>query len=196
MEPSQYSPLPPAFSGPGIGFASNGGTKRYLIEAESTTGFVAWRVGDGTTLINAAETVDLPAGPSVSFWPCAGYEDSTPAGEIISLDCHANQLTDLDVHALTSLRFLDCCYNQLTQLDLVGLNDLEVLDADNNQLNDLNVSANSALRILNCAHNRLTKLDLSGLSTLQILDCSGNPLVSIKAEGCSCLTEAKGAYSV
>ena len=26
-----------------IGYASNGGTKRYLIEAESTTGFVATR---------------------------------------------------------------------------------------------------------------------------------------------------------
>jgi len=97
MEPSQYSPLPPAFSGPGIGFASNGGTKRYLIEAESTTGFTAWRLDDGTILINPAETVDLPASPSVAFWPCVGYQDSTPGGEIVSLDCHANELTNIDV---------------------------------------------------------------------------------------------------
>jgi hypothetical protein len=45
---------------------------------------------DGTFLVNPAETVDLPASPSLAFWPCAGYKDTTPSGDIISLDCHAN----------------------------------------------------------------------------------------------------------
>ena len=111
-----------------VGFASNGGVKRYLIEAESTTGFVAWRLDDGTTLINQAENVDLPASRSLTFWSCVGCEDATPAGEITSLDCHANELVSLDVRQLKTLRFLDCCYNRLTELDLTGLADLEVLD--------------------------------------------------------------------
>ena len=163
-----------------IGFASNGGTKRYLIEAESTTGFVAWRLDDGTILVNPAETVDLPASPSLAFWPCAGYQDTTPSGDIISLDCHANQLNRLDVRRLKALRFLDCCYNRLTELDLTGLTDLEVLDADNNQLTALDVRHLSALRILNCASNRLTQVDVSTLGQLQVCDASGNPLPSRK----------------
>lgn len=161
-----------------IGFASNGGTKRYLIEAESTTGFVAWRLDDGTILVNPAETVDLPASPSLAFWPCAGYKDTTPSGDVISLDCHANELASLDVLRLKALRFLDCCYNRLTELDLTGLTGLEVLDADNNQLTALDVRHLSALRILNCASNRLTQLDVSMLGQLQVCDASGNPLPS------------------
>jgi putative transposase len=104
-----------------IGFASNGGTKRYLIEAESTTGFVAWRLDDGTTLVNAAETVDLPASQSLAFWSCAGYQDTTPAGEIVSLDCHANELNHLNIRRLKGLRFMDCCFNRLTVPDPTDL---------------------------------------------------------------------------
>jgi hypothetical protein len=163
-----------------IGFASNGGAKRYLIEAESTTGFVAWRLDDGIILVNPAETVDLPASPSLAFWPCAGYKDTTPLGNIISLDCHANQLNRLDVRRLKGLRFLDCCYNRLTELDLTGLTDMEVLDVDNNQLTVLEVRHLSSLRILNCASNRLTQLDVSTLGQLQVCDASGNPLSSRK----------------
>jgi hypothetical protein len=70
MKSDQNATLPSPHSA--IGFASNGGTKRYLIEAESTTGFVTWRLDDGTILVNLAETVDLPASPSLAFWPCAG----------------------------------------------------------------------------------------------------------------------------
>jgi len=161
-----------------ITFASNGGAKRYLIEAESTTGFVAWRLDDGTILVNPAETVDLPASPSLAFWPCAGYQDTTPSGDIISLDCHANQLARLDVRRLKALRFLDCCYNRLTELDLTGLADLEVLDADNNELAALDVHHLSALRILNCANNRLTSLNLIEMGWLQVLDCTGNPFLA------------------
>ena len=175
-----------------IGFASNGGTKRYLIEAESTTGFVAWRLDDGTILVNPAETVDLPASPSLAFWPCAGYQDTTPSGDIISLDCHANQLARLDVRRLKALRFLDCCYNRLTELDLTGLTDLEVLDADNNQLTALDVRHLSALRILNCASNRLTKLDLSCLASLEVLDCSNNQIPILKLNDFAPIRDFKG----
>jgi hypothetical protein len=161
-----------------IGFAANGGTKRYLIEAESTTGFVAWRLDDGTILVNPAETVDLPASPSLAFWPCDGYQNTTPTGDIISLDCHANQLTRLDVRGLKALRFLDCCYNWLTELDLTGLADLEVLDVDNNRLAMLEVLSLRSLRVLNCANNRLAQLDVSSLAKLQVFDSSGNPFPS------------------
>jgi len=182
MSSAQNLIYPPP--GAPAGFASNGGGKRYLIEVESTTGFVAWRLDDGTTLINQAENVDLPASRSLTFWPCVGCEDATPAGDIISLDCHANGLLDLDIRRLKALRYLDCCYNRLVALDVGELTELEVLDADNNQLTGLDVRSLRALRVLNCANNRLTRLDLSGLSELRILDGSGNPLGSVNTEGC------------
>jgi hypothetical protein len=163
--------FPPGYA---IGFASNGGTKRYLIEAESTTGFVAWRLDDGTILVNPAETVDLPASQSLAFWPCVGYQDTTPTGEILSLDCHANELAHLDIRRLKRLRFLDCCYNRLTELDLTGLVDLEVLDVDNNQLATLDVGHLNALRVLNCASNCLTRMDVSMLKHLEVFDASNN----------------------
>jgi Leucine-rich repeat (LRR) protein len=159
-----------------IGFASNGGTKRYLIEVESTTGFVAWRLDDGTILVNAAETVDLPASQSLAFWSCAGYQDTTPAGEIVSLDCHANELNHLNIRRLKGLRFLDCCYNRLTEIDLTGLADLEVLDADNNQLTALDVRHLSALRILNCASNPLATVDVSALTHLDVFNATSKSM--------------------
>jgi Leucine-rich repeat (LRR) protein len=157
------------------GFLSNGGVKRYLLEAESTTGFVAWKTADGTVLINPATEVSLPASPNLTFWPCADFKDTTPAGRITFLDCHGNDLTRLDVRALNGLEYLDCSFNSLTQLVLDGLTELQGLDVDNNALTSLNVRCLQALRVLNCANNRLTALNIAGLN-LQVLDYSGNPM--------------------
>jgi Leucine-rich repeat (LRR) protein len=185
MEPSSNSSFPFTISNSPIGYASNGGTQRYLIEAESTTDFTAWKLADGTILINPSNEVSLPASPYVSFWSCASYTDSTPAGHIYSFDCHANALTQLNISGLTRLRYLDCCYNQISELDVSALAELEVLDSDNNKLKNLDVGHLHSLRILNCANNQLTKLDLSGLSALQVLDYAKNPLSSLDLNGCS-----------
>jgi hypothetical protein len=191
MQPNPNQSTPPILAGQPAGYLSNGGAQRYLLEAESTTGFVAFKTADGTTLVSSAMQVSIAASPAISFWPCAGYEDTTPSGRIIDFDCHGNSLTLLDVRALTSLEYLDCSYNQLGELVLDGLTELQGLDADNNQLTTLDVQRLSALRVLNCAGNRLTKLDLSGLDCLQILDCSGNQLVSLDLYRCTALQDSK-----
>jgi len=171
-------------AGQPAGFLSNGGTQRYLLEAESTTGFMAWRVADGTTLVSSAIQVSLKPSASVTFWSCASYTDITPAGRITAFDCHGNGLTRLDVTALKDLQYLDCCYNQLAELDLSGLTELQALEADHNRLTSLEVRHLRALRVLNCAHNRLTQLDVSGLS-LRVLEYANNPLTTLKREGCT-----------
>ena len=191
MEPDQNTPNPPVLSNNPIGYLANGGLQRYLLEAESTTGFVAFKLADGTTLVSNAMQISIAASRSMSFWPCAGYKDTTPDGQIISFDCHGNALTHLEVRALSGLEYLDCSFNQLTELPLDGLADLQGLDADNNQLTSLDVRGLDALRVLNCANNRLRKLDLSGLDGLQILDCSNNDLVSLKLDGCTALQDSK-----
>jgi len=71
---------------PGIGYLSNGGTQRYLIEAESTTGFIAWKLADGTVLISTAKEISIKPSPFLSFWPCAGQTDSAQDGEITFFD--------------------------------------------------------------------------------------------------------------
>jgi Leucine-rich repeat (LRR) protein len=191
MEHDLKNPTPPALSNYPIGYLSNGGAQRYLLEAESTTGFVAFKTADGTTLVSNAMQISIAASRSMSFWPCAGYEDTTPAGQIISFDCHGNALTHLEVRGLVGLEYLDCSFNQLTELPLEGLTDLQGLDADNNQLTSLDVRGLNALRVLNCANNRLKKLDLSGLDGLQILDCSNNQIASLKLDGCTTVQDLK-----
>ena len=175
-----------------VGYISNGGTQRYLLEAESTTGFTCWRTPNGTTLISEAMQVSLAASESIEFWPCAGYQDTTPAGRIISFDCHGNGATHLDVRGLAGLEYLDASFNVLRELPLDGLTDLEALDVDNNHLAELNVRGLQALRVLNCAHNRLRSLDVSGLAGLQILDCSDNPMLAFRHDGCTSLRDVKG----
>jgi hypothetical protein len=191
MEHAPKNPSNPILQNNLIGYLSNGGVQRYLLEAESTTGFVAFKIADGTTLVNIAKQISIVACPSISFWSCAGYEDTTLDGQIIDFDCHGNSLTHLDITGLTGLRYLDCGYHKLTELPLDGLAELQSVDADNNQLTTLDVRHLTALRVLNCAGNRLTKLDLSGLEALQILDCSNNQLVTLKLDGCTAIQDLK-----
>ena len=189
MESRQNTPAPSAIPGHPTGYLSNAGVERYLLESESTTGFVAWKMADGTILVSQSMQVSIRSSPSLSFWSCAGYQDTTPAGRIILFDCHGNSLTHLDVRALTGLEYLDCSYNRLNELALDGLTELQSLDADNNLLASLNVHHIKLLRVLYCASNRLTTLDLSGLDLLQILDCFNNPLASLKLDGCTSLQD-------
>ena len=186
-------PAPNTMAGQMIGTLSNDGIKRYLLEAESTTGFVAWKTADGTTLVSQSMEVSLAPTPSLSFWPCAGYQDTTPAGQIISFDCHGNALTHLDVRGLTGLQYLDASFNQLWELPLDGLTNLECLDADSNQLVNLDCRGLGALRVLSCAGNQLRMLNLSGLADLQILDYSGNPITTLRVQGCRSLPEVTGS---
>lgn len=132
---------------PGVGFLSNGGRSRYLLEAESTTGFVAWKIADGTILVSVAEQVSIRETPSLTFWSCRGYQDTSQAGSIRLLDCHSNDLTELDVRALTDLEYLDCCHNELRTLELKGL---------------------AKLRVLDTSHNPGLVVDASGLPSLQV----------------------------
>lgn len=173
MQSLSFLPNPPLPTG-AVGFVSNGGIQRYTLGADSTTGCVAWRLPDGTTLVSAAPEMFIQAVSAIAFWACAGMQDTTPAGSILSFDCHGNALTLLDVRALTELEFLDCSYNALTSLPLAGLNNLQALDADFNRLTELGVSGLPDLRVLNCRGNQLRNLKLPASHQLEILDCSEN----------------------
>ncbi|MGY8868673.1 MAG: leucine-rich repeat domain-containing protein, partial [Methylophagaceae bacterium] len=84
-----------------------------------------------------------------------GIEDFT---SLTMLFCYSNQLTSIDVSALTSLVNLNFGFNQISSVDL---------------------SSNSALTNFICNDNLLSSLDLSSLSGLVQLNCTGNQLTSL-----------------
>lgn len=95
------------------------------------------------------------------------------------LDCHTNQLTELDVSKNTALTYLDCSENNLSSLDVSNNTKLVRLDCHGNDLSSLNVRQNAALTYLDCGTNQLTSLDVRQNAALKYLYCSQNNLTSL-----------------
>ena len=129
---------------------------------------------------------------------------------LTSLTCYGNKLTQLDVTALSKLKYLSCFDNKLTVLhvngmpnleellchanalnaiDLTGLPKLKKIDCENNLLAYLNLSSLLSLEYINCQKNKLSSIDASGLSVLRNLYCASNLLTSIKVSGLINLTD-------
>ncbi len=86
--------------------------------------------GDGvlSTKEAAAITEIRASGLGIKAMP----ELSTTFKDITYLDCSDNQLTELDLSGLTSLKYLDCSGNRLTELNIMHLVGLETMDATAN----------------------------------------------------------------
>ena len=93
-----------------------------------------------------------------------------------NLSCGSNQLTSLDV-SKNILIYLDCHSNQLSNLDIN--NGLQELMCDSNQLTSLDVSKNTILTQLDCDYNQLASLDVSTNTRLTFLSCRGNLLSNL-----------------
>lgn len=104
------------------------------------------------------------------------------------LDCHTNQLTELDVSKNTALTYLDCSENNLTSLDVRQNAALTYLDCGTNQLTSLDVRQNTALKNLECYENNLTSLDVRPNTALEHLDCYQNQLTSLDVRQNTALT--------
>jgi hypothetical protein len=75
MKSYPLNPSTPAT--PGVGCLSNGGTSRYLLKAESTTGVVAWKLADGTILISQAMEISIKETSGLTFWSCASFTNTS-----------------------------------------------------------------------------------------------------------------------
>ncbi|MCL1880520.1 MAG: Ig-like domain-containing protein [Actinomycetia bacterium] len=96
------------------------------------------------------------------------------------LDCSGNQLAVLDISANPLLEELYCYDNQLTSLNTANNQGLVYLSCANNQLTGLDINANKALRFLYCEHNLLKSLDIGANAALVYLDCFGNYLTDLQ----------------
>lgn len=95
------------------------------------------------------------------------------------LDCFNNQLSNLDVRALTLLKELNFSNNNITSIDVSKNINLTSLVCFDNQLTSLDVSQNTSLATLACTNNLLTSLDVSSNTALSQLYCSKNQLESL-----------------
>jgi Leucine-rich repeat (LRR) protein len=94
--------------------------------------------------------------------------------------CTDNQLFNLELSQNTTLiTSLDCRANQITDINVSTSPDLTYLNVTSNQLPSLDVTNNTALTDLLCDLNALSTLDLSQNTSLEILDCSANQLASL-----------------
>ncbi|MCF8459746.1 MAG: T9SS type A sorting domain-containing protein [Flavobacteriales bacterium] len=88
-----------------------------------------------------------------------------------------NQLSGLDVTALSNLNHLNCAYNNsIASLDLSANPALGILAMNYNAISSLDLSNNLLLADFSCAGNDLSTLDLSQNSALATLNCEDNSL--------------------
>ena len=95
------------------------------------------------------------------------------------LDCHNNQLKELNVSQNTALKKLICSTNSLKELDLSQNTALQTLDCSNNPLTELDVRQNPALQSLDCSSNQLTELNVRQNTALDRLYCFDNQLTEL-----------------
>ncbi len=78
---------------------------------------------------------------------------------------------------------LDCAFNGISELDLSGNSRLERLNCANNELSRLEISRNGKLKRLHCNANRLTGLDLPRNGSLEMVNCVKNQISSLDLSG-------------
>ncbi|ARV14606.1 T9SS type A sorting domain-containing protein [Polaribacter sp. SA4-12] len=108
---------------------------------------------------------------------------------LTSLTCIENDLTTLDVSALTQLTYLNCSNNinymgfsnGITSLILPTSSALSSLNSSGNYLSLLDLSTYTSLTNLNLASNNLSNLLLPNTNTITSLNCSRNQLTTLDA---------------
>lgn len=104
------------------------------------------------------------------------------------LYCENNNLTALDISALTGLTQLRAGNNNLSTLVVTTNTALTQLLFDNNNISTINVSNNTLLTKINAHNNALTSINLSSNTALEILRLQSNNLSDLDVSNNSSLT--------
>lgn len=130
-------------------------------------------------------TLDVSSSNITSLQGIEGFVD------LVTLTCRDNDLTSLDVTAISSLEHLDCAQNDISTLDVTGLSALDILDCSENLLTALDLTGLSGLQELTCSSNQLGILDLSPVSSITTLECNSNSLANLALAGLTSLEVLK-----
>lgn len=99
---------------------------------------------------------------------------------IINIELQSENIADLTgIEDFVSLRSLFCYNNQLTTLDVSALSDLESLVVDVNQLTSITLGNKPNLDLLDVSENNLSTIDLSGCPNLVLFLGDENVLTSL-----------------
>ena len=150
---------------------------------------------------NNLTELNVSASPnSPDFEKISSLQGISLLGNLTTLYCDYNKLTELDLRYNTkltgvschhnnissvvlpsNLTYLNCSNNDLTSLDLSGQSHLYGLACDSNRLSLLAVP--TTIQELSCKNNYLTSIFLSLRSNLSYLDCSSNYINALDLTG-------------
>lgn len=129
---------------------------------------------DGEIQITEAEAV---LWLNVSYNLIASLEGIQTFINLEGLDCHGNELENLDVTQNTKLEALHCEENQLTEL-IIDNSNLKTLLSDKNELTNLNLTQSVNLEKVWVSYNPISNLDLSQNRNLTHIFTTDNPMLS------------------
>ncbi|WP_440119187.1 leucine-rich repeat domain-containing protein [Paenibacillus sp. QZ-Y1] len=99
--------------------------------------------------------------------------------KLVTLECHWNMLSKLDVEHNPHLKELSCSYNALFTLELLQNKRLERLECASNYISHLDITSCVNLEEIRCNHNHLTALDISHNSELKSVRCFNNHITKL-----------------
>ena len=120
--------------------------------------------------LNSSKTLSSSEISAMTEMNCINRSISDMTGlqyftELTKLYCSQNNISSLNVGALTKLTHLDCASNKLTELDVTKNTALTFLCCTENQLTSLKLK-NSALTCLACYGNKIPVLDIHNCAAL------------------------------
>ena len=111
------------------------------------------------------------------------------------LRCYQNDISVLNVSAMTSLTYLRCFDNNLSALDVSALTQLTYINCGINNISVLDVSALTLLTILGCYSNNISVLDVSALTSLTLLYCFYNNISLLDVSALTLLKNLRCEYN-
>lgn len=155
-------------------------------------------IGDPITGTLKGNVVTV-SGYDITMVDCASQQlsaiDVTAMTDLNTLLCQNNQLQALDVTGNINLRKLNCSYNKLTGLTLGSkLTGLLELVVNNNEISTLSLTYAKSLYSLVCNDNKLASLSLTYNTKLKTLWCQNNQLTTLNVSKCT-LLETLIAYN-
>lgn len=161
-------------------FASNGNPIRSIDLSDSNE--VAHLTITGSSiaaldLSNKKQLMDINLSGNKLSW----LQLPSDAAECTEVNVSNNNLSSIDVTALSRLGWFDASGNNLTQVELAHNPLLSRLNLSDNQISAIDLSQNQNLEYLNLSNNNLTELDLYNNNGLFVhrLSLDGNRLLAM-----------------
>jgi Leucine-rich repeat (LRR) protein len=111
------------------------------------------------------------------------YVPTANISVVTSLNLYSLGISDLTgIEDFSSLLDLNFSNNNVSTVDLSALTQLIELELGNNQLTALDISNNTALEQLLCGNNQLTSLNLQHNINLEYLACNNNQISDLHIE--------------